>query len=151
MRPRGHRIGGAQLNLVHPRAGRVADGKPHLIVVLDTDGDGLAAEAARAVAGDAFAVEFMDVAAWRAMRRLAAAGLEARELHRARGLPDESPAAASGTPREAEAIAETDRALPSEAMALLEEMQSLSPAYAIEIPQGGGPSGLPDSADPGER
>lgn len=56
------------------------------------------------------------VAAWRAMRRLADADLlqfsfEARELHRALGLPADSPVAASAAPRGAEAIAEADRAL----------------------------------------
>ncbi|ATQ67847.1 ATP-dependent helicase [Methylosinus trichosporium OB3b] len=184
---------GEKALLVEERRG--ADGRPHLLVVLDTDDEGLAAEAARAAEADAFTAEFVDAAAWRAMRRLAAAGLlqfafEARELHRARGLPAESPVAASAGPREAEAMAEADRALrmaktladggfpeeapallakslramatallatrgeapvhgqsaadsdirrlvdcgalPSEAMALLEEMQSLSSGAAID-------------------
>jgi hypothetical protein len=93
--------------LVEERRG--ADGRPHLLVVLDTDDEGLAAEAARAAEADAFTVEFVDLAAWRTMRRLAAAGLlqfafEARELHRARGLPAESPVAASAAPRGAESL-----------------------------------------------
>jgi len=80
------------------------------------DGDGSAAEAARAASCDSFAVEFMDVASWRAMRRLAAAGLlqfavEALELHHASALPTDSLVAPSPAPDGAEAIEEADRAL----------------------------------------
>lgn len=105
---------GEKALLVEERRG--ADGRPHMLVVLDAGNEELAAEAARAAEADAFTAEFVDAAAWRAMRRLAAAGLlqfafEARELHRARGLPAESPVAASAGPREADAMAEADRAL----------------------------------------
>lgn len=105
---------GEKALLVEERRG--ADGRPHMLVVLDAGDEGLAAEAARAAEADAFTVEFVDLAAWRAMRRLAAAGLlqfsfEAQELHRARGLPAKSPVAASAAPRGAEAIAEADRTL----------------------------------------
>ncbi|WP_457798061.1 hypothetical protein [Methylocystis sp. S23] len=105
---------GERALLVEERRG--ADGRPHLLIVVDADGDGLAAEPARAAAADAFTAEFVGVAAWRAMRRLAGAGLlqfsfEARELYRAPGLAADSPAAAGAAPREADAIAEADRAL----------------------------------------
>jgi hypothetical protein len=70
-----------------------ADGRQNLLVVLDLDAPALAAEIERGA--DGLDVEFIDKAAWLAMRRLASSGLisfsqAARPLHRSATLPDDA-------------------------------------------------------------
>ena len=90
------------------------EGRPSLLTVLDLDRDALAAERERA--SGALPVEFIDKAAWLAMRRLAASGLlqfthEARTLHRSAALPVEAISAEPADERALEAMAEADRTL----------------------------------------
>jgi hypothetical protein len=87
-----------------------------LLAVLDADIETLSAEAARAEADGAGAVEFVDLRTWRAMRRLADSGLlqftgEAQELYRSPAMLAEAPAARDHHRQGAKAIAEADRAL----------------------------------------
>ncbi len=96
-------------------ARRAADGSLRLFVVLDADGETLATEAARAATG-AIAAEFVDLSAWRTMRRLAAAGMlhfgqEAREIYRSPALPPEPTAPEASEARSARAILDAERAL----------------------------------------
>jgi superfamily II DNA or RNA helicase len=93
---------------------RDGEGRASLLAVLDLDRDALAAERERA--DGALPVEFVDKAAWLAMRRLAAAGLlqfthEARTLHRSPVLPIEAIGAEPGDEKASEAMAEADRTL----------------------------------------
>ena len=92
-------------------------GDARLLVILEVDGETLAIEAAHSAANGAIAVDILDPAAWKAMRRLAASGLlhftqASRELYRSAALPSE-PAAAKAAPdgRGSQAVAEADRAL----------------------------------------
>ena len=91
------------------------DGGACLLVVLDAPASALAAEAARAAGQGAIAVEILDLATWRTMRRLAATGLlqfthEAKQLHRSAALALEAPVATFAG-RGAQAMAQADRAL----------------------------------------
>ena len=104
---------GEKVLLVEARRGD--DGSLRLFAVLDADEVTLAAETVR-TAGGAPAVEFVDLHAWRAMRRLAAAGMlhftrESRELYRSPALPPEFRARKPDEARGAQAILEADRAL----------------------------------------
>ena len=104
---------GDKVLLVEARRGD--DGSLRLFAVLDADEETLAAEPAR-TAGGALAVEFVDLHAWRAMRRLAAAGMlhftrESQELYRSPALPLETRAREPDEARSAQAILDADRAL----------------------------------------
>jgi hypothetical protein len=96
---------------------RCADSEAKLFVVLDADAETLAAEEAHARANGATAAEFIDLATWRAMQRLAVSGLlqlaaGAREFYRSPALPTEPRAEASAERRSPEAdAAEAERAL----------------------------------------
>jgi hypothetical protein len=96
-------------------ARRAADGSMRLFVVLDADGETLATEAARSAEG-ALAAEFVDLSAWRTLRRLASAGMlqfpqEARELYRSPTLPLEPTAPEAGEARGARSILDAERSL----------------------------------------
>ena len=102
---------GEKVLLVQER--RNPAGAARFFVVLDADASMLAAEEARAAANGAHGAEFLDVAAWRRMQRLAASGLvqffaAAREHYRSPALAPETPAAKRSA--QAEAV-EADRAL----------------------------------------
>ena len=104
---------GEKVLLVEARRGD--DGSLRLFAVLDADEVALAAETVRA-AGGAPAVEFVDLHAWRAMRRLAAAGMlhftrESQELYRSPALPPEFRARKPDEARGVQAILDADRAL----------------------------------------
>jgi hypothetical protein len=93
---------------------RDGEGRWSLLAVLDLDREALAAERERAAG--VLPVEFIDKAAWLAMRRLAAAGLlqfthEARTLHRSAALPVEAIGGEPGDARALETMAEADRTL----------------------------------------
>jgi hypothetical protein len=146
---------------------RGADDGVRLFVVLDADGETLAAEAARAAADRAVTVEIVDLHAWRAMGRLAAAGLlqftdGGRELYRSPVLPmeslaTESPTAGAPERRGAQAVAEADRALrmaktlaeggfPEEAPALLAKSLHTM-ASALMAARGETPAGAQGAAN----
>jgi hypothetical protein len=103
---------GEKALLVQERRGE--DGRARLLVVLNTDAETLATEAARAAA--AGAIEFVDLGAWQCMRRLAGSGLlqftdEARELYRSLALPGEVGVAKDSDRCGTTAIAGASRAL----------------------------------------
>jgi hypothetical protein len=105
---------GERVLLVEAR--RDAAGRASLLAVVDLDPDTLATEAARIDRNTGFAVEFVDYATWRTMRRLAAAGLlqfthEPRVLHRSPALPPEAGESAPPEDRAGEAMRQAERAL----------------------------------------
>ena len=144
---------GEKVLLVEARRGD--DGSLRLFAVLDADEVTLAAETAR-TAGGAPAVEFVDLHAWRAMRRLAAAGMlhftrESQELYRSPALPPEFRARKPDEARGVQAILDADRALrmaktladggfPEEAPALLAKSLRTM-AAALMAARGEAPAG----------
>ncbi len=156
----GQRFGEKAL-LIEERRGD--DGDARLLVVLDVDDETQAAESARAAANVAVAVDILDLAAWKSVRRLAASGLlqftqASRELCRSPALPSEPTVATAALDgRGARAMAEADRALrmaktltgggfPEEAPALL--VKSLhAMAAALMGARGEGASGASSAGD----
>jgi superfamily II DNA or RNA helicase len=103
---------GDKVLLVEAR--RDSEGRTSLLAVVELDQDTLAAETRRFDAQAQFVVEFVDHAAWLALRRLAAAGLvrfthEPRVLHRSDRLPAEPGAAAPPDARAGEAMRQAER------------------------------------------
>jgi hypothetical protein len=106
-----HRLGEA---VVLVEARQDGEGRANLLAVLDLDGDALAVERDRAAG--VLAAEFVDKAAWLAMRRLATSGLlqfthAARTLHRSADVPEEDRVAECDDAKTLEAMAEADRTL----------------------------------------
>jgi hypothetical protein len=90
------------------------EGRVNLLTVLDLDHQAFAAETQRT--NSCLKIEFLDKAAWLAMRRLAATGLlrfthEARTLYRSSALPDEKAFGVHEDGKGIAAMAEADRAL----------------------------------------
>jgi hypothetical protein len=112
------------LDLVHRHGERIllvearrdSAGRMSLLAVVDLDADTVATEAARIDANAGFAVEFVDYATWRTMRRLAAAGLlqfthHPRVLHRSAALPHEATDIEPADRRAGDAMLQAERAL----------------------------------------
>jgi hypothetical protein len=150
---------GDKVLLVEARRGD--EGNLRLFTVLDADEATLAAETAR-TAGGALAVEFVDLPAWRAMGRLAAAGMlhftrGSQELYRSPALPLEPRAREPDEARGAQAIHDADRALrmaktladggfPEEAPALLaKSLRAMT--TALIAARGEAPAGAENDID----